>query len=79
MEKEEELSHTIYTFYFCDKQKQILSDKYLYKFKKKFESTYLNPPIKDINEGIDTYNSSYIEKNHFHGGNKILNKKKKNK
>ena len=37
-------------FYFCDKSKQILSDKDSGEFKKNFESAYPNPFMKDINE-----------------------------
>ena len=75
--EEDELSPTMNAFYFCDKSKQIFSDKDSAEFKKNFESAYPNPFMKDINEDNSSYNSGYIEKVPVHNVPKVLNKKRK--
>ena len=75
--EEDELSPTMNAFYFCDKSKQIFSDKDSAEFKKNFESAYPNPFMKDINEDNSSYNSGYIEKAPVHNVPKVLNKKRK--
>ena len=75
--EEDELSPTMKAFYFCDKSKQILSDKDSGEFKKNFESAYPNPFMKDINEDNSSYNSGFIEKVPVHNVTKVLSKKRK--
>ena len=76
--EEDELSPTMNAFYFCDKSKQILSDKDSAEFKKNFESAYPNPFMKDINEDNNSsYNSGFIEKVPVHNVTKVLSKKRK--
>ena len=75
--EEDELSPTMKAFYFCDKSKQILSDKDSGEFKKNFESAYPNPFMKDINEDNSSYNSGFIEKAPVHNVTKVLSKKRK--
>ena len=75
--EDDELSPTMQAFYFCDKSKQILSDKDSAEFKKNFESPYPNPFMKDMNEDNSSYNSGFIENNPVHNVPKVLSKKRK--
>jgi len=76
--EKDELSPTMHAFYFCDKSKQILSDKDAAEFKNMtLDPVYPHPFIKDNNEDISSYNSGFID-NQVHMTNKHnLGKKRK--
>ena len=76
--EKDELSPTMHAFYFCDKSKQILSDKDAAEFKNMtLDPVYPHPFIKDNNEDNSSYNSGFID-NPIHNTNKHnLGKKRK--
>ena len=66
----------MHAFYFCDKSKQILSDKDAAEFKNmNFDPVYPRPFLKD-NEDNSSYNSLFIE-SQTHSHIKNLNRKRK--
>ena len=74
--EKDELSPTMHAFYFCDKSKQILSDKDAAEFKNmNFDPVYPRPFLKD-NEDNSSYNSLFIE-SQTHSHIKNLNRKRK--
>ena len=74
--EKDELSPTMHAFYFCDKSKQILSDKDAAEFKNmNFDPVYPRPFLKD-NEDNSSYNSLFIE-GQTHSHIKNLNRKRK--
>ena len=74
--EKDELSPTMHAFYFCDKSKQILSDKDAAEFKNmNFDPVYPRPFLKD-NEDNSSYNSLFIE-SQTHSYFKNLNRKRK--
>ena len=74
--EKDELSPTMHAFYFCDKSKQILSDKDAAEFKNMtFDPVYPRPFIKD-NEDNCSYNSGFID-TQIHTHTKNLPRKRK--
>ena len=74
--EEDELSPTMHAFYFCDKSKQILSDKDAAEFKNmNFDPVYPRPFLKE-NEDNSSYNSIFNE-NQTHPHIKNLSRKRK--
>ena len=75
--EKDELSPTMHAFYFCDKSKQILSDKDAAEFKNMtFDSVYPHTFLKD-NEDNSSYNSIFIDNQVHNAHNKPLGKKRK--
>ena len=74
--EKDELSPTMHAFYFCDKSKQILSDKDAAEFKNmNFDPVYPRPFLKE-NEDNSSYNSIFNE-NQAHPHIKNLSRKRK--
>ena len=74
--EKDELSPTMHAFYFCDKSKQILSDKDAAEFKNmNFDPVYPRPFLKE-NEDNSSYNSIFNE-NQTHTHIKNLSRKRK--
>jgi len=74
--EKDELSPTMHAFYFCDKSKQILSDKDAAEFKNmNFDPVYPRPFLKE-NEDNSSYNSIFNE-NQTHPHIKNLSRKRK--
>ncbi len=74
--EKDELSPTMHAFYFCDKSKQILSDKDAAEFKNmNFDHVYPRPFLKE-NEDNSSYNSIFNE-NQTHTHIKNLSRKRK--
>ena len=74
--EKDELSPTMHAFYFCDKSKQILSDKDAAEFKNmNYDPVYPRPFLKD-NEDNSSYNSLFID-SQTHSHIKNLNRKRK--
>ena len=74
--EKDELSPTMHAFYFCDKSKQILSDKDAAEFKNmNFDPVYPRPFLKE-NEDNSSYNSIFNE-SQAHPHIKNLSRKRK--
>ena len=75
--EKDELSPTMHAFYFCDKSKQILSDKDAAEFKNMtFDSVYPRPFLKD-NEDNSSYNSIFIDNQARNTHDKVTLKRKR--